>query len=377
MDDKFSFDITTNLREEVAVDAAIAIIQDVIKQRGFCLIERNDKFEIKLINESQYIGPIVTSNNIQEHIKKNNFITYIMELKYIDINDLIPIIQTIISRDGMMNNIRGSNILIISGFSRSIEALTSLIETLDKPEKGYKVKLYELKYIDPIKLTNIINMFSGLNLMTTFIQSARSSSTQLNTDESSIEPLTGRILAIPLPNTMKIILASNLVNFENLDKLIKKIDIPDKTGIIRLNYITVEEAKQLLNQIYKEQILVNVYKEGNSIIITYSSDELFSKVNQLLKEIDKPFTDSRLHKQTYIFKLKNTKLNLISDGISKWISLITSTYVTPIISDENVINVTSGKTLVISELATGITNINLPSSTLFSDDLKSPDVLIG
>jgi len=72
----------------------------------------------------------------------------------------------------------------------------------------------------------------------------------------------------------------------------------------------------------------------------------------------------------YQFKLKNTKLNLISDGISKWISLITSTYVTPIISDENVINVTSGKTLVISELATGITNINLPSSTLFSDDLK-------
>ncbi|HPG29158.1 MAG TPA: secretin N-terminal domain-containing protein [bacterium] len=318
MDEKISFDITTNIKEEVDVDAALSIIQDTIKQRGFCIIEKPDKIEVKTLNESHYSGPVSQPDNFAEHLKKNNFITFILETKYIDINDIFPIIQSIIAKEGMINNIRSTNIIIISGFSKSIEALINLVETIDKPDKGYRVKLAELKYIDPQKLTNIINQFSSLNLMTSFIQPSRPQLKQIKIDDSAIEPFTGRILAIPLPNSMKIIIAANYANFSNIEKLVQKIDIPDKIGILKLNYIAADEVKQLLNQMYKEQISVNVYKDANTIIVTYSSDELFITIKELLTEIDKPFTDSRLRKQTYIFKLKNASAAELTEVLKEF-----------------------------------------------------------
>ncbi|MBN1973771.1 MAG: hypothetical protein JW787_09045 [Sedimentisphaerales bacterium] len=173
--------------------------------------------------------------------------------------------------------------IVVLASEANMKEIESIIEQWDSPLvwKELKPRIITVNNIDPVQLVELLNSLfsssstssSGTSSSNRQLLSANSSSTEATLGESIIGPLYGKLTFVEIPDTRKIIVASNVKEaYDLIENFIKDIDAEDPAivpKIIALKYADPEDLSKRLNTVFAEA--------GTSSSITMSESGLSSE----------------------------------------------------------------------------------------------------
>lgn len=162
-------------------------------------------------------------------------ITHIVTLEHASVNELLPILRPLLPPTDHIAPHAGSNTLILTGTAANISRTLSMIERMDKEQRGVEIRVIYLKYADATKLSQII----GQTLTSINTENARSGQPQVSVSVQVDEGLNALVVQAP-ENEFPVIQAL----IDQLD--IDRPEVAD-THVIYLKFAQATELVTLLS----------------------------------------------------------------------------------------------------------------------------------
>ena len=157
--------------------------------------------------------------------------------------------------------------IVVLASEDNLAEITKQIEEWDSPIvwEELKPRIISVKNIDPVQLVNLLNSLfstsgttgsSSTNQNTRALLSATGSSAQTALGEKIIGPLYGKLTFVDIPDTKKIIVASNVKEaYDVIEKFILDIDAAEPAvvpKVVELKYADCEDLSRRLNTVFAE-----------------------------------------------------------------------------------------------------------------------------
>ncbi len=157
--------------------------------------------------------------------------------------------------------------IVILASEDNMKEVTKQIEDWDSPIRWAELRprIVSVKNIDPVQLVDLLNTLfstsstsagSSTNSSTRQLLSSTGSSSQAAMGEKIIGPLYGKLTFVDIPDTKKIIVASNVAEaYDVVEEFIKEIDAAEPAvvpAIVHLKYADCEDLSKRLNTVFAE-----------------------------------------------------------------------------------------------------------------------------
>jgi general secretion pathway protein D len=158
--------------------------------------------------------------------------------------------------------------IVVLASEDNLKEISKQIEDWDSPIvwEELKPRIISVKNIDPVQLVNLLNQLfssstttsggSSTNQNTRALLSSSTTSAQTTLGEKIIGPLYGKLTFVDIPDTKKIIVASNVAEaYDVIQKFIEQIDAAEPAVIpkvVQLKYADCEDLSRRLNTVFAE-----------------------------------------------------------------------------------------------------------------------------
>ncbi|OHD69066.1 MAG: hypothetical protein A2W19_17610 [Spirochaetes bacterium RBG_16_49_21] len=242
IDDRVKGKISISSARKVPVSEAYNVMKAILEVKGLAVVETANLIKILPIEEAvkKNADIIVDGKTIRETVSDEHSITYILELKNADANEVATALRSLKPKSTEIVVYQSLNLLIVTGLTSDVNALIRIAQSIDtkygKDEKKVQVK----------GLINVVHL-----------------------ENANAEDLANVLSRIPFSDTARIETSPMPVP--------QQVAPSDKMRRVTKQYGT-EPQKQT-----KLSIIAN--KSTNSLIVTAKPEE-FNEIYRIIKELD-------------------------------------------------------------------------------------------
>ncbi len=212
-------------------------------------------------------------------------ITHIVTLEHASVNELLPILRPLLPPTDHIAPHAGSNTLILTGTAANITRTLSMIERMDKAQRGMDIRVIYLKHADAGKLSQII----GQTLASLNAESARTGQAPVNVSVQVDEGLNALVVQAPEQE------------FPVIQALIDQLDIERPEGgdthVIYLKFAQATELVTLLSGLQQpatqdengavQRAAVNIQADEQSNALVIRADQQdFEEIKVVVEKLD-------------------------------------------------------------------------------------------
>ena len=145
VDEKVRGKVTIISPSKISVDEAYLVFQSVLQVKGFTTVPAGSIIKIVPSKEAKS-NTIRTVNPNGAPAATDEYITRLIPLKYVDANNMISILQPLISPDGLLAAYGTTNTLIVIDTAAQTERLTKILMQLDVEGSEQGIEVVRLNY---------------------------------------------------------------------------------------------------------------------------------------------------------------------------------------------------------------------------------------
>jgi len=155
LDERVKGKITIISPSKITVDEAYTVFQSVLQVKGFTTVPSGNVIKIVQAQEAKS-STLDTVLPGRVRSPSDEFITRLIPLENVDANNLIPIIQPLISANGLLAAYVATNTLIIIDSASNIARVVQIIRELDVEGTEQGVEVIRLNYAFATELAGIL-----------------------------------------------------------------------------------------------------------------------------------------------------------------------------------------------------------------------------
>ncbi len=284
---------------------------------------RSGKF-YKLTSSKEAIkAPIPTYYNDAKNVPRNDsLVTILMQLKYVDAQNISNIIKGMISSDGSMTVFQPTNTLILSDYGNNIHRVKGIIDSLDQAGGKEELKIIPVENATASEVAEKLKQIYDVDKKQAAGSSNRSSSNNNNNktgndDNSGSSVNISKI--IPDDRTNQLFILANHDSFEPIMDIISKLDVTltEDEGQIRVYYLKNATAEDIANTLsslaqgnsnsnknkkpansknkttndsaalFEGEVKITADKATNSLVIISSARD-YKSLKKVIDQLDRP-----------------------------------------------------------------------------------------
>ena len=145
LDDRVKGKVTIISPGKISVDEAYAVFQSVLQVKGFTTVPSGAVLKVLPSQEAKS----ATVNTIfpgKPYAEGDEFVTQLIPLQNVDVNNMLAIIQPLISANGLLAAYSATNTMIIIDSAANIDRIIRILKELDIPDKERGIDVVRLNY---------------------------------------------------------------------------------------------------------------------------------------------------------------------------------------------------------------------------------------
>jgi len=265
-DDRVRGKVTIISPSPISVDQAYAVFESVLKVKGFTAVPGpGGVIKIIPIRDAK-ASNIETIKDNRPSANRDQFVTRLIPLLYIDAEDITNTIKPLVSKDASMVAYRPTNTIILTDTASNIRRLLSILEAIDVETYKEELAVIQIKYADAGTLgQQLSEIFAaevsgrGAAASASAARRARSNRRAKTSKTAGVHATgkrsTARIITDERTNSL-LVLASR-GQLDEIRQLIKKLDVPvtgqGRIHVYYLKHADAEELAQTLNALLTGQ----------------------------------------------------------------------------------------------------------------------------
>jgi len=254
-------------------------LETLLSMNNISLVPLGDKFlkAVQAATALQEAIDVRKPGDEQEALNESdNVISQLIEMKHTSVQEIQPIVQSLIHSYGKLQVVERSNSIMVTDTEATIAQIVELIEYMDKPyDVREEPKIYEIKYASAsevgAKLQELISQSqedqkaagtlgrtsSSSSVLRNRVTAARTSGAAAasgsQADKASRGVITGNVLITPDDRTNILIVISDPVNFVFFDEIVEWLDrqVNPEIGVkvLPLEFADAEEISGIINEL--------------------------------------------------------------------------------------------------------------------------------
>ena len=267
-------------KKPVGVDAAISLINSVMKENGYAVVKTGNILKIVQLSEAKMMNIPVRSGSDPKTIEESDeVITHIIPIVFADAVKLKDDLSGLLPEYAEFTANEASNSLIITDTSANIKRISKIVEALDtQMAKVAEIRVFHLVYADAENVSNLINelfeednqsedqnpisrMFSRGGPPGFGRFGGRGRGDDDNNNNSKSGSSASRVVAADDEMTNAVVVSGPSDTLEVIAKMITELDSnPDeerKLYVYSLKNGDAENIKELLNSLFSELQAIN------------------------------------------------------------------------------------------------------------------------
>jgi len=212
-------------------------------------------------------------------------ITHIVTLEHASVNELLPILRPLLPPTDHIAPHAGSNTLILTGTAANVTRTLSMIERMDKAQRGMAIRVIYLKHADATKMSQII----GQTLASLNAETARTGQAPANVSVQVDEGLNALVVQAPEQE------------FPVIQALIDQLDINRPEGgdthVVYLKFAQATELVTLLSglqqpaaqdetgAVQRAEVSIQADEQSNALVIRADKQD-FENIAKVVEKLD-------------------------------------------------------------------------------------------
>lgn len=145
LDDRVKGKVTIISPGKISVDEAYAVFNSVLQVKGFTTVPSGPVIKILPAQEAK-TSTVDTVFPGAPRVKGDEFITKLMKLENVDVNNMLGIVQPLVSANGLLAAYTATNTMIIIDSASNIDRIATILKELDVDVKDRGVEVVRLNY---------------------------------------------------------------------------------------------------------------------------------------------------------------------------------------------------------------------------------------
>jgi len=212
-------------------------------------------------------------------------ITHIVTLEHASVNELLPILRPLLPPTDHIAPHAGSNTLILTGTAANVTRTLSMIERMDKAQRGMAIRVIYLKHADATKMSQII----GQTLASLNAESARTGQAPSNVSVQVDEGLNALVVQAPeqeFPVIQALIDQLDISRPEGGDTHVVYLKFAQATELVTLLSGLQQPAAQDENgAVQRAAVSIQADEQSNALVIRADRKD-FENIEKVVEKLD-------------------------------------------------------------------------------------------
>lgn len=247
VDEKVRGKVTIISPTKVTPDEAYAIFQSVLQVKGFTTVPSGRVVKILPSKDAKQSGaPVVYNGALAE--AGDEVVTRLIPLRHVSAADLVPVLQPLVSSDGVLQPYPQTNSLVLTDTALNVKRLLGMLEDLDVEGYERRTEVISLKYAVAADLAKKVedimreqgdteNPAQPRIKVVTATPTATSSSMSTGTSGT----LRG-VRVLPDERTNSLIVMCGVREMKAVRRLVSQLDVPLPPGTSKIHVYTLKYA---------------------------------------------------------------------------------------------------------------------------------------
>lgn len=148
LDEKVRGKVSIYLPGKVSAEESLRILDSVLALKGFTSVPIGDNIWKIVPSKEARQSTIPTLTESRSEKATAAVVTRLVNLKYVNSQDIQQILSQLVSADGLVNAYTGTNSLILIDSEDNIERLVKLVDELDVPFSNREMTIIPIQYAD-------------------------------------------------------------------------------------------------------------------------------------------------------------------------------------------------------------------------------------
>ncbi len=148
LDEKVRGKVSIYLPGKVSAEESLRILDSVLALKGFSSVPIGDNIWKIVPSKEARQSTIPTLTESRQDKPTAAVVTRLVNLKYVNSQDIQQILSQLVSADGLVNAYTGTNSLIVIDSEDNIERLVKLVDELDVPFSNREMTIIPIQYAD-------------------------------------------------------------------------------------------------------------------------------------------------------------------------------------------------------------------------------------
>ena len=150
LDEKVRGKVTVISPTKITIEEAYRVFQSILDVKGFTTLPAGPVTKIVPVREAKESGAPLATKAVGDQ-----FVTQLVPLSFTEASSLVPVLQPMVSKDGLVSGYDPSNTLILIDTATNIERLLGIVSELDieMPSRGIEMIHLENAYAETVAAT--------------------------------------------------------------------------------------------------------------------------------------------------------------------------------------------------------------------------------
>ena len=252
-DDRVRGRVTIVSPSQVTVDQAYAVFESVLKVKGFTAVPGpGGVLKIIPVRDAKEAS-IDTVKDGRPSPNRDNFVTRLVPLLYIDAEAITNTIKPLVSKEAPLVAYAPTNTIILTDTEANIRRLLSILEAIDVESHKQELAVIKVSYADARILGEQIAEIYGADTTSaspssSAVRRSRTSSRRKTPTGSNVQSVgrRSRVRIMTDERTNSLLVLASRSNLEDIRRLVRQLDVPlIGGGRIHVYYLRHADAEEL------------------------------------------------------------------------------------------------------------------------------------
>ena len=240
MDERVQGKVTVISPTKITPEEAYQVFQAVLQVKGFTTVPTGAAIRIIPTKDAKETSLRTVTDGIGK-VPVEEYITRLIPLEQVDAPDIVPVLQPMVSKDGLISAYAQTNAIIIIDSAANVERLSRLIAELDVPSSRRHTELIPLKHATATELADTVQQVLDETRATAPGQPP----------PPPRPPGSGQLRSFritPDDRTNTLIVSAAAEQMQQIKALVERLDVPLPPGSGRINvyYLKYANSEDML-----------------------------------------------------------------------------------------------------------------------------------
>jgi general secretion pathway protein D len=260
LDERVKGKVTIISPEKITEEEAYAVFQSVLQVKGFATVPSGAVYKVLPAQEakSTTLETVLPQGSIGG---SDEVITKLLPMQNVDVNNMLPIIQPLVSPNGLLAAYVATNTLILIDSAANIDRIARILHVLDVEGQDRGVEVLRLNYAFATEIAALLGQVlddeeegavtapqtGGASAASRARSTARSRRSRRNAQQESTTAITGggetvAYKIIPDERTNTLVVVAGPLEMRRIKDLVVRLDVPLPHGTGRIHVYYLKHA---------------------------------------------------------------------------------------------------------------------------------------